>query len=306
MSCHIHRLPKEPERQQEDYPNFAGQDGLPEIDIAAELQHRAFEGLAVIGRAIWLAECLRRPLLNIRILFMSVQDHQHSAWDYLEPQAATALGEVDELLRQQTALEATPLPRAAKEHLKVLQRLAQDVAVLANSRWIDQQTLAAKGMPMEFFSRLQASFGVALNDDALYSRLGNSKYHIFGNYKRYGTRRYRRGRGRGPRAAEASSSEDLIEPPRINLGELVADDRTGHASQTGAQTSTKARNMNVLTCRELFGEPAQSSSAASSSAAPPGLPPLGCALRMKIKVVLKKHQVEDSMALIDDIVMSLG
>ena len=66
--------------------------------------------------------------------------------------------------------------------------------------------------------------------------------------------------------------------------------------------------MNVLTYRELFGEPAQSSSAASSSAAPPGLPPLGLggALRMKIEVVLQKHQVEYSMALIDDIVMSLG
>jgi hypothetical protein len=70
--------------------------------------------------------------------------------------------------------------------------------------------------------------------------------------------------------------------------------------------------MNVLTYRELFGEPAQSSSAASSSAAsssaaPPGLPPvgLGDALHMKIEVVLKKHQVEYSMALIDDIVMSL-
>ena len=65
MSCHIHRLPKEPERQQEDYPNFAGQDGLPEIDIAAELQRVAVEGLAVIGQAIWQAERLRMPLMNI-------------------------------------------------------------------------------------------------------------------------------------------------------------------------------------------------------------------------------------------------
>jgi len=308
MSCHIHRLPKEPERQQEDYPNFAGQDGLPEIDIAAELQHMAVEGLAVIGQAIWQAERLRMPLMNIVLFFLSVQAHQHSPWDYLEPQAATALGEVDELLRQQNALEATPLPGSAKEQLRVLQRLAQDVAVLAHSRWIDQQTLAVKGVPLEFLSRLEASFGVALNDDALYSRLGNSKTHIFGNYKRYGNRRYRAGRGRGQRGAGASSSEDLLEPLRINLGELVPVDRTGHASQTGAQTSTKARNMNVLTYRELFGEPAQSSSAASSSAAPPGLPPLGLggALRMKIEVVLQKHQVEYSMALIDDIVMSLG
>ena len=40
-----------------------------EIDIAAELQRVAFEGLAVIGQAIWQAECLRRPLLNIVNLF---------------------------------------------------------------------------------------------------------------------------------------------------------------------------------------------------------------------------------------------
>ena len=321
MSCHIHRLPKEPEWQQEDYNNFAGQDGLPEIDIAAELQRVAFEGLAVIGQAIWQAECLRRPLLNIVILFMRVQDHQHAPWDYLEPQAATALGEVDELLRQQTALGATPLPSAAVKQLKVLQRHAQDVAVLANCRWIDQKTLAAKGMPIELLSRLEASFGVtALHDDALYSRLGNSKYHTFANNKRYGERKHRHGRGgrRAPPAAEASSSADLIEPLRINLLELVPEDRTvytelsdiGHASQTGAQTSTKARNMNELTYGELFGEPAKrspaSSSVASSSAAPPGVPPWAWStLHMKIEVVLKKHQVEYSIALIDDIVMTL-
>ena len=335
---HIHRLPKEPESewqqeesewQQEDYNNFAGQDGLPEIDIAAELQRVAFEGLAVIGQAIWQAECLRRPLLNIVILFMRVQDHQHAPWDYLEPQAATALGEVDELLRQQTALGATPLPSAAVKQLKVLQRHAQDVAVLANCRWIDQKTLAAKGMPIELLSRLEASFGVtALHDDALYSRLGNSKYHTFANNKRYGERKHRHGRGgrRAPpappappgSAAEASSSADLIEPLRINLLELVPEDRTvytelsdiGHASQTGAQTSTKARNMNELTYGELFGEPAKrspaSSSVASSSAAPPGVPPWAWStLHMKIEVVLKKHQVEYSIALIDDIVMTL-
>ena len=106
---------------------------------------------------------------------------------------------------------------------------------------------------------------------------------------------------------------DLGEPLRINLLELVPEDRTvytelpdiGHASQTGAQTSTEARNA-VLTY-----------SPASSSAAPPGLPPLaassaastmkglGDALHMKIEVVLKKHQVEYSIALIDDIVMTL-
>ena len=114
--------------------DFTGQDDFHEVDIAAELLR-----LAVCLRSVAEAECLRRPLEYISHMFRTTT--LADVHDDLEPCSATALRQVDELLRQQTAEEAPPLPAKALEELKVLQRLAQDVAVLANSRSIDQQIL---------------------------------------------------------------------------------------------------------------------------------------------------------------------
>ena len=107
-----------------------------DIDIAAELLHIADEGLAVVANAVHLADCLllRVQLGDISDTFADIKTtpadyHQHPRGDYLELRAANALKQVDELLRQQTALEAPPLPPAAIAELKLLQRHAQDVAV---------------------------------------------------------------------------------------------------------------------------------------------------------------------------------
>jgi len=115
--------------------------------------------------------------------------------DKLERRAALALLEVDELLRQQAEEEAPPLPTAAVQDLKQLQQRYQDIAVLACSRGINQSLLQGKGIPDVLLARLEAAFGQALQDDGLWSRLGNSKYHIFTQGVQFGERKHRHGRG---------------------------------------------------------------------------------------------------------------
>ena len=59
------------------------------------------------------------------------------------------------------------------EHLRAIQKHAQDVTTLACSRFISQLTLRRQGIPPELLSRLEAAFGqAALQDDSLWSRLG--------------------------------------------------------------------------------------------------------------------------------------
>ena len=180
---HIHRLPKD---YQTYYDLAAGQgqeqeDRGEEVDIAAELQRVAFEGLAFVGHAIRLAECLRGQLAHITLSLETVLANQHHApGDDVELCAATSLLQVDELLRQQSAKEVLPLPLMAKTQLTLLQRHLQDMAVLASSRFIDQTILQDKKIPKELLWRLEASFGTqALANDDLWSRLGNCKYNVF-------------------------------------------------------------------------------------------------------------------------------
>ena len=214
-----------------------------DIDIAAELLHIADEGLAVVANAVHLADCLllRVQLADISDTFADIKTtpadyHQHPRGDYLELRAANALKQVDELLRQQTALEAPPLPPAAIAELKVLQRHAQDVAVLLCSRFIDQRILHTRHIPPELLSRLNTSFSAtSLTDHTLRSRLGNSKTKMFQpgvSHKRTPGERRKAKRHNERNRAEAADLDD-------------------HASPT------EARN------------PAASSSAASSSAASP-------------------------------------
>ena len=294
MSCsHIHRLLKDC-----DWPR---QEDYREVDIPAELQRVAREGLGVLGRATWISEWLRKPLLHITTMFTFMQAHHHAPWDDLEPCTAIALTQVDELLRQQTASEVPPLPEEAVELLKVLQRHAQDVVILAHSRFINQAILRGKGIPRELRDRLEASFGeTAIADDALYSRLGNSKYQAFTKGDRFGDRKQRhRGIGGRRAAVRASLVEDLAEPCHIHLPE----DRTtgtalsniGHAIQAGAPAASSAA--------AAANSSAGSFSAASSWAAVPGA---ASSAAWKVEQVLQKHRVSYSMALIDDIVMSLS
>ena len=230
-----------------------------EIDIAAELQRVASEGVAAIVAG---AECLQVQLAYTSNTFMAFMTTVHWPGDGLELRAAHALNEVDELLRQQTAQEAPALPPAAVEQLKLLQRHAQDVVVLVHSRYIDQKILQCKGIPTELLLCLEATFGTGfIHDVSLWSRLGNSKYHIFTRGLRFGDRkhRYRGSRGSGGRrAAEAdaaavpfavnstaSTVEDFDESLHIELLELVGTARSTEARHTGASSSSAGEPLHV-------------------------------------------------------------
>ena len=232
-----------------------------EIDIAAELQRVASEGVAAIVAG---AECLQVQLAYTSNTFMAFMTTVHWPGDGLELRAAHALNEVDELLRQQTAQEAPALPPAAVEQLKLLQRHAQDVVVLVHSRYIDQKILQCKkGIPTELLLCLEATFGTGfIHDDdvSLWSRLGNSKYHIFTRGLRFGDRKHRR-RGNGERRAAAAAAdaaavpfavnstastvEDFDESLHIELLELVGTARSTEARHTGASSSSAGEPLHV-------------------------------------------------------------
>ena len=229
-----------------------------EIDIAAELQRVASEGVAAIVAG---AECLQVQLAYTSNTFMAFMTTVHWPGDGLELRAAHALNEVDELLRQQTAQEAPALPPAAVEQLKLLQRHAQDVVVLVHSRYIDQKILQCKGIPTELLLCLEATFGTGfIHDVSLWSRLGNSKYHIFTRGLRFGDRKHRR-RGNGERRAAAAAAdaaavpfavnstastvEDFDESLHIELLELVGTARSTEARHTGASSSSAGEPLHV-------------------------------------------------------------
>ena len=177
------------------------QDGFLDIDIAAELLRLASWGLSSVQKATCLAECLQLQLASVShtltyLMNMPAHYHQHPGWDDLELRAARALIEVDTLLQNQTVRTAPPLPPAAVDELKLLQRHAQDIAVMACSRFINQATLQSRRIPSELLSRLQAVFTYTeLQNDDLWARLGNSKYHVFTEGSHFGERKHRHGRG---------------------------------------------------------------------------------------------------------------
>ena len=145
-------LPQEYAYEAED-ADYVEQEGFQfrEIDITGELSRVSSEGLTEVEKATLAADCLRLQLATAKQTLEYVSDtmqfFQHPGGDDLELRAARALQDVDELLRQQAAQEAPPLPAVAVEHLKLVQRHACDVAVLACSRFISQTNLAAQGLP---------------------------------------------------------------------------------------------------------------------------------------------------------------
>jgi hypothetical protein len=217
-----------------------------EIDIAAELQRVASQGVAIVADA----ECLQVQLAHTSNI-MTFMPTVHWPGDGLELRAAHALHEVDELLRQQTAQEALALPPAAVEQLKLLQRHAQDVVVLVHSRYINQNILQCKGIPTELLLCLEATYGTGLNHDAsLWSRLGNSKYHIFTHGLRFGDRKHRRrGSGERRRAAAAAAADAAAEDFDEDAADAAAEDfelggtafHPAFLGQTGTQVVGNSR-----------------------------------------------------------------
>ena len=236
-----------------------------DIDIAAELLHIADEGLAVVANAVHLADCLllRVQLGDISDTFADIKTtpadyHQHYRGDYLELRAANALKQVDELLRQQTALEAPPLPPAAIAELKVLQRHAQDVAVLLCGRFIDQRILRTRHIPAEMLHRLNTSFtATSLADVTLRSRLGNSKTKVFQPGVSYGPGKRNRG---DRRTAKKHNQRNRAE----------AADLDDHASPTEARNPAASSSAASPSAAAMVLVAAAASSSSTRLSAPPG------------------------------------
>ena len=137
--------------------NFVTQS--PWIDIGAELLRVASEGLSVTE---WLsAWATMDTVVSVLVCIKTVPLYYHEypqEDDFLEPCAAVALRQVDELLEHQCVLAQRWNPRAqapsmlpppAVAELKVLQRHMQDVVVLACARFTEQQeNFERRGIPI--------------------------------------------------------------------------------------------------------------------------------------------------------------
>ena len=217
------------------------EEGFHEIDINGELFRVSCDGVREVEKAMLADDCLRLQLAPVKWILEYVSDT--AAWqasdaaylprddvtagDDVESRAAWALCHVDELLRQQADQEAPPLPALALESMKLLQRHLQDIALLACGRFVSQTILQSKGIQHELLRRLEAAFGqAALQDDGLWSRLGNSKFHCFTPGARFGERKHRHGRGgrksrRLSQEADATAVAATDEPMFIDLPDLL-------------------------------------------------------------------------------------
>lgn len=213
----------------------------PEIDISAELLDLASDGLSLLVmqtedlqmRLMHLKECLQLVIKSTAAFHHRPGDDHHS----LEKRAAASLICIDKLLKQLTATEAPPLPPKAIMDLRRLQRHMQDAAVLLCSRFIDQRPLQNRGMSHELISRLDAAFTTeGLQDDLLWSRLGDSKSHLFrrdfiGRIGRKHRRNYRRrGRDHAVRTMYLANCAAASQPER---------------SEDAAATKTELHNLSV-------------------------------------------------------------
>ena len=190
------------------------EDEFREVDVAMELVRVATDGLAVIGHCIRIAEILRKQLKPVIASFSWMQKSS-SASPGGSSAAAAAGGEVDEvraaaaLMCVDAVLEEAPrLPLLAVKLLKYLQRLAQDAIVLACSSFINQNMLQSKGIPAALLHRLELAFFPTPLSDDLFSRLGNSKYHMWTPDKKFGDRKHRR-RGKCTRIIRTMEAEPL-------------------------------------------------------------------------------------------------
>ncbi len=107
-----------------------------------------------------------------------------SVWapgDELEAQAASCTKHVDEVLRQQTedpTSEELLLQPECVTQLRALQIHAMDITMLACGRFIDHAKLSEKRISKELLEHL-ATAGLDVTNEAVYSRCGMSKSHLF-------------------------------------------------------------------------------------------------------------------------------
>jgi len=229
--------------------------------ITGKLSRLSIEGLALVEQATLAAVFLRLSLATVKhtleYFTYTMEFVCHPGGDALEFYAARSLCHIDEMLRQQAAQETPPWPVLALESVQMLQRHMQDFALLACCRGILPEMLMAKrGIPPVLKIRLVAAFGhAAIHHDRgwLWSRLGNSKYHLFDEgaapeqQSRWQGSRGARRRPWRYRAAAEDEAEEMGEPMYLHhLPEGVLEDRTvvaehmetRHTHEASAQDSS--------------------------------------------------------------------
>ena len=172
---------------------------IADVDIAGELQHLSVEGLAAIGMTILEFQADGGGRDATATLTLQLAPFKQTLEDCLSQavhdgnlatRMASGLLQVDNLLLQQTR-------RPVVLWLKVLQLHAQDLAVLACSMNVDQTPLKRHGkISPELKMSMETAFGWALQDNNLWSRLGNSKAKLFCNGIKWGTKHRKRGTNR--------------------------------------------------------------------------------------------------------------
>ena len=166
---------------------FIGPRRMPVIDLPTVMRDTACAALSTIDQAVEADNGLAahlEPVRSFLIMLMSWPISLQSAGDNLELQAGGSLKLIEELLQRLHLVDSKGnfsfLPQGAgPAALQRLHHLLLDLAVLASSRFIDQQFFSAKGAPQVLKDRWLAMFPMTYYDHALMSRLGNAKAHIF-------------------------------------------------------------------------------------------------------------------------------
>ena len=196
------------------------QETTEDVDIAAALLDVASEGLAAVENASQMRADLYLMLIKDTFMYiknMPADYHQQRREDDLELRVGNSLRQADVLMAN-SVLQADA--KCAITELKVIQRCIQDAMILACSRFIDQSILRNTSIPPELYERFEASLSLTdLMDDGLWSRLGNAKRHVFGewNWRLTNPNEIRRKRrlARRRKNPEACSSTDPSEVPGL-------------------------------------------------------------------------------------------
>mmetsp|Transcript_31494 Transcript_31494/g.104380 ORF Transcript_31494/g.104380 Transcript_31494/m.104380 type:complete len:825 (-) Transcript_31494:79-2553(-) len=167
-------------------------------DIMELLAPAAAKALTAVELAIEETPAIQVQLTGASNVFQSIAGGAGVApGDEVDRRAADALASVDALVQEHAGLA-----------LKEVQRRAQDVLMLACTRFMDKAALEDKGIPLEVRERLNEACqkDVLLDHSDLWSRLGNAKYHLFTHGKKWGLRRNRANRRQRHRAVGAAEA----------------------------------------------------------------------------------------------------
>ena len=218
---------------------------MPVIDLPTVMRDTACAALSTIDQAVEADNCLAahlEPVKSFLILLMSWPISLQWAGDNLELQAGGSLRLIEELLQRFDLVDSKGnfacLPQGAGPAvLQRLHHLLLDLAVLTSSRFIDQQNFLAKGVPKVLKDRWLAMFPMTYYDDALVSRLGNAKAHIF----TLGVLRLRKKR-RGYRGAGLARSQ------RNNSSAAAVTSAAETDAAAPAQSSSAAADLGTDAC----------------------------------------------------------